>query len=141
MLFRSAAVLRVREAAPLGLALTLDGNSRYVALDPYEGARLCVAEAARNLSCVGAEPRIVTDGLNFGNPDKPDRYWQFRRAVEGIADACRALDLAVVSGNVSFYNESPEGPIHPTPIIGMLGTLPDVNRHATPAFQAEGDLI
>jgi len=100
-----------------------------------------VAEAARNLACVGAEAAIVTDGLNFGNPDKPDRYWQFRRAVEGIADACRALDLPVVSGNVSFYNESPEGPIHPTPIIGMLGTLPDVSRHATPGFKAEGDWI
>jgi phosphoribosylformylglycinamidine synthase II len=136
-----AAVLRIKESFPKGIALTIDGNSRLCYLDPYEGARLAVAEAARNLACVGAEPVIVTDGLNFGNPDKPDRYWQFRRAVEGIADACRALDLAVVSGNVSFYNESPEGPIHPTPIIGMLGTLPDVRRHATPGFQAEGDLI
>jgi phosphoribosylformylglycinamidine synthase len=90
---------------------------------------------------VGAEPAIVTDGLNFGNPDKPDRYWQFRRCVEGIAEACRALDLPVVSGNVSFYKESPEGPIHPTPIIGMLGTLPDASRHATSGFKAEGDLI
>ncbi|MFL6112055.1 MAG: AIR synthase related protein [Catenulispora sp.] len=124
-----------------GVALTIDGNSRLVYLDPYEGARLAVAEAARNLACVGAEAAIVTDGLNFGNPDKPDRYWQFRRAVEGIADACRALDLPVVSGNVSFYNESPAGPIHPTPIIGMLGTLPDVSRHATPGFKAEGDWI
>jgi phosphoribosylformylglycinamidine synthase subunit PurL len=136
-----AAVLRIKEAAPKGIALTIDGNSRWVYLDPYEGARLAVAEAARNLACVGAEPAIVTDGLNFANPDKPDRYWQFRRAVEGIADACRALDVAVVSGNVSFYNESPEGPIHPTPIIGMLGTLADVTRHATPSFKGEGDLI
>src|SRR6185369_6272765 len=76
-----AAVLRVKEAPPLGLALTVDGNSRWVYLDPYEGARLCVAEAARNLACVGAEPRIVTDGLNFGSPDRPDRYYQFRQAV------------------------------------------------------------
>jgi phosphoribosylformylglycinamidine synthase II len=136
-----AAVLRIKEASPRGVALTIDGNSRWCYLDPFEGARLAVAEAARNLACVGAEPAIVTDGLNFGNPDKPDRYWQFRRAVEGISEACRALDLPVVSGNVSFYNESPEGPIHPTPIIGMLGTLPDVSRHATPGFKAAGDLI
>ncbi len=136
-----AAVLRVKEAAPLALALTLDGNSRLVYLDPYEGARLCVAEAARNLACVGAEPRIVTDGLNFGNPDKPDRYYQFREAVRGIADACRQFDVAVVSGNVSFYNESPEGPIHPTPIIGMLGVLPDVSRAAGIGFRSAGDRV
>jgi phosphoribosylformylglycinamidine synthase len=136
-----AAVLRIKEAEPLGIALTMDCNSRLCYLDPYEGARLAVAEAARNLACVGAEPFIVTDGLNFGNPDKPDRYWQFRRAVEGLADACRELDVAVVSGNVSFYNESPEGPIHPTPIVGMLGVLPDVSRHVTAAFRAAGDAI
>ncbi len=136
-----AAVLRVREAPTLGLAITMDGANRYVALDPYEGARLSVAEAARNLSCVGAEPYIVTDGLNFGNPDKPDRYYFFREAVRGIADACRALDLPVVSGNVSFYNESPEGPIQPTPIIGMLGVLPDVARHTTTNFKQVGDVV
>ncbi|MBM3460216.1 MAG: intein-containing phosphoribosylformylglycinamidine synthase II, partial [Armatimonadetes bacterium] len=136
-----AAVLRVREAPPLGLALSLDGNSRLVYLDPYEGARLCVAEAARNLACVGAEPRVVTDGLNFGNPDKPDRYFQFREAVRGIADACRAFEAAVVSGNVSFYNESPEGPIHPTPIIGMLGVLPDAAATTGIGFRQAGDLV
>jgi phosphoribosylformylglycinamidine synthase subunit PurL len=123
-----AAVIRVREASPMGLALSIDGNSRLVYLDPYEGARSCIAEAARNLACVGAEPKIVTDGLNFGNPDKPDRYFQFREAVRGIADACKEMGLAVISGNVSFYNESPEGPIHPTPIIGMLGVVPDTAR-------------
>ena len=136
-----AAVLRVKEAPPLGLALTMEGNSRLVYLDPYEGARLAVLEAARNLACVGAEPRIVTDGLNFGSPDKPDRFFQFREAVRGISDACRALDVAVVSGNVSFYNESPEGPIHPTPIIGMLGVLPDVERHATAAWSEAGQTL
>jgi len=134
-------VLRIKDAAPLGIGLAMDGNSRLVYLDPYEGARLCVAEAARNLACVGAEPRIVTDGLNFGNPDKPDRYYQFKEAVRGIADACRQFDVAVVSGNVSFYNESPEGPIHPTPIIGMLGVLPDVARHGTLSFKHPGDRI
>jgi phosphoribosylformylglycinamidine synthase len=136
-----AAVLRIKESAPMGIALTMDCNSRLCALDPYEGARMAVAEAARNLACVGAEPMIVTDGLNFGSPDRPDRYWQFQRAVEGLADACREFDVAVVSGNVSFYNESPEGPIHPTPIVGMLGVLPDVSRHATAAFREAGDVI
>lgn len=136
-----AAVLRLLEAPPWGLALAMDGNGRRCYLDPFEGAQQAVAEAARNVSCAGAEPLVVTDGLNFGNPDKPDRYWQFKRCVEGIANACRQLELAVVSGNVSFYNESPQGPIQPTPIIGMLGVLPDVARHAAPAFRAEGDLI
>lgn len=136
-----AAVIRVKDAAPLGMGLTMDGNSRLVYLDPYEGARLCVAEAARNLACVGADPRIVTDGLNFGNPDKPDRYYQFREAVRGIADACRQFDVAVVSGNVSLYNESPEGAIHPTPIIGMLGVLPDVNQTVGIGFRSAGDRV
>jgi phosphoribosylformylglycinamidine synthase II len=136
-----AAVIRIKEAAPLGIALALDGNSRLVYLDPYEGARLVVAEAARNLACVGAEPRIVTDGLNFGNPDKPDRYFQFKEAVRGIADACREFDAAVVSGNVSFYNESPEGPILPTPIIGMLGVLPDVSASVGIGFGEAGDHV
>jgi phosphoribosylformylglycinamidine synthase len=136
-----AAVLRIKEAAPLGIGLAMDGNDRLVYLDPYEGARLVVAEAARNLACVGAEPRIVTDGLNFGNPDKPDRFWQFKEAVRGIADACKQFDAAVVSGNVSFYNESPEGPIHPTPVIGMLGVLPDVSRHGGVAFRSAGDRV
>jgi phosphoribosylformylglycinamidine synthase len=136
-----AAVIRVKEAAPMGIALSMDGNSRLVYLDPYEGARLNVAESARNLACVGADPRIVTDGLNFGNPDKPDRYYQFREAVRGISDACRQLDVAVVSGNVSLYNESPEGAIHPTPIIGMLGVVPDAAVTVGIGFQAEGDQV
>jgi phosphoribosylformylglycinamidine synthase subunit PurL len=136
-----AAVIRIREAAPLGIALTMDGPNRRVYLDPYEGARLAVAESARNLACVGAEAKIVTDGLNFGNPDKPDRYYQFREAVRGISDACRQFDLAVVSGNVSFYNESPEGAIHPTPIIGMLGVVPDVSRRVGIGFRSDGDRI
>lgn len=136
-----AAVLRVKEAGSLGIGLTMDGNSRLVYLDPYEGARLCIAESARNLACVGADPRIVTDGLNFGNPDKPDRYYQFREAVRGIADACREFDVAVVSGNVSLYNESPEGAIHPTPIIGMLGVIPDINATVGIGFRNAGDRV
>jgi phosphoribosylformylglycinamidine synthase subunit PurL len=131
-----AAVLRIKEASPMAIGLSIDGNSRLVYLDPYEGARLNIAEAARNLACVGAEPRIVTDGLNFGNPDKPDRFYQFKEAVRGISDACSQFDVAVVSGNVSFYNESPEGAIHPTPIIGMLGVIPDAARAATIGFKA-----
>src|SRR5206468_3676715 len=102
---------------------------------------LNIAEAARNLACVGAEPRIVTDRLNFGNPDKPDRYYQFREAVRGISDACSQFDVAVVSGNVSLYNESPEGAIHPTPVIGMLGVLPDVTKRAGIGFRNPGDRI
>lgn len=136
-----AAIIRIKEAAPLGMALTMDGSSRLVYLDPYEGARRCIAESARNLACVGADPRIVTDGLNFGNPDKPDRYFQFREAVRGIADACRQFDVAVVSGNVSLYNESPEGAIHPTPIIGMLGVLPDVEQTVGIGFREAGDRV
>lgn len=138
---QDAAVLRVKEAAPLGLALTLDGSSRPVYLDPYQGARLLIAEASRNLACVGAEPRIVTDGLNFGNPDKPDRFFQFKEAVRGIAEACREMDLAVVSGNVSFYNENPSGAILPTPIIGMLGVTPDTSRLASGGFEHEGEAV
>lgn len=133
-----AAVLRVKEAAPLGLALTMDGSGRPVYLDPYEGGRLLVAEAARNIACVGGRPRIVTDGLNFGNPDKPDRFFQFKEAVRGIADACRELDLPVISGNVSFYNESPSGAILPTPVIGMLGEVPDAGCTAGVAFRGPG---
>ena len=137
-----AAVLRLKDwDEKLGIAVTADCNSLYCYLDPYRGAQLAVAEAARNLSCVGAEPAGVTDCLCFGNPDKPDRYWQFVESVKGIADACRELDVPVVSGNVSFYNESDVSVIHPSPLIGMVGVLEDVSRHATMAFRDEGDII
>jgi len=121
-----------------GLAATMDANPRFCALDPYEGARQAVAEAARNLVCVGAEPAGVTDCLNFGNPEKPDRFWQFVRGVAGIGDACTELGLPVVSGNVSFFNESPRGAVLPTPTIGMVGVVEDVNRVLTMAFPGEG---
>jgi len=91
--------------------------------------------------CVGAEPGGVTDCLNFGNPEKPDRFWQFRRCVEGLADACRALRLPVVSGNVSFYNETPDTAVYPTPVLGVVGVLEDVNRHCTAPFKQAGDII
>jgi phosphoribosylformylglycinamidine synthase II len=137
-----AAVLRLKDwDEKLGIAVTADCNSLYCYLDPYLGAQLAVAEAARNLSCVGTEPAGVTDCLCFGNPDKPDRYWQFVESVKGIADACRELGIPVVSGNVSFYNESEVSVIHPSPLIGMVGVLEDVSKHATMAFKDEGDII
>lgn len=135
-----AAVLRVK-GTPKGIALTTDGNPRYCYLDPYRGGAIAVAEAARNLSCVGAEPLGLTDCLNFGNPGKPEIYWQFTRTVEGMSEACRALGIPVVSGNVSFYNETDGEAIHPAPVVGMVGLLPDVARHVTGAFRDPGDEI
>lgn len=136
-----AAVLRVTELAPRGLALAVDGSGALCALDPYRGARLAVAECAADLACVGASPLGVTDGLNFGNPEDPEVFWTFRQAVFGIADACRALRIPVVGGNVSFYNESPDGPIPPTPIVAMVGLVDDVRRAPGMAFRGEGDLV
>jgi len=124
-----------------GIAVTADCNSLYCYLDPYLGAQIAVAEAARNLVCVGAEPAAVTDCLCFGNPDHPERFWQFVEAVKGIADACRFFNLPVVSGNVSFYNESEEAVIYPTPLIGMIGVLDDVERHVKMSFKDDGDAI
>ena len=136
-----AAVLRVRGTGA-GIAVKVDGNGRYCYLDPFVGGQIAVAEAARNVACVGARPAAVTDNLNFANPEKPTGFWQFRRAVEGIAKATEAFGTPVVSGNVSFYNETPEGPIFPTPTIGMLGVLDDVNRRCGSAFRGEeGDII
>lgn len=128
-----AAVIRVG-GGPRGLALTTDCNSLYCYLDPYEGARHAVAEAARNLVCVGAKPLAVTDGMNFGSPENPEIFWQFKRAVEGIRDACLALGTPVTGGNVSFYNETEAGPVHPTPIIGMIGVLEDADRSVGMGF-------
>ena len=135
-----AAVLQLKGYRQ-GIAVTTDGNGRYCYLDPYLGAQLVVAEAARNLVCVGAEPAGVTDCLNFGNPEKPDRFWQFRRCVEGLAEACREFGLPVVSGNVSFYNETPDTAVYPTPVLGVVGVLEDVRRHCTAGFKQEGDVI
>jgi phosphoribosylformylglycinamidine synthase len=116
------------------LAVSTDGNGRRVACDPYIGAAEAVCECAANLACVGAEPLGLTNCLNFGNPEKPHVAWQLTRAVEGMAAACRALGAPVVGGNVSLYNEGPEGPIYPTPVVGMVGELPDVRRAGTSAF-------
>ncbi|MFN2524973.1 MAG: phosphoribosylformylglycinamidine synthase subunit PurL [Actinomycetota bacterium] len=135
-----AAVIRLGEGA-VGIALSVDGPGRYCYLDPYEGARLSVAEAARNVACVGATPIAVTNCLNFGSPERPEVMWQFAESVRGIGDACRALDTPVVGGNVSFYNETSGRPIYPTPVIGMLGSLEDVHRAVSHRFQASGDQI
>ncbi len=135
-----AAVIRLKGTGK-AVAATTDCNSRYCYLNPYRGAQIAVSEAARNLACSGAEPGAVTDCLNFGNPEKPDRFWQFRNCVEGIADACRHFNVPVVSGNVSFYNENPEGAIYPTPSIGMIGVIDDVKRISTQYFKHEDDVI
>ncbi|MBQ7257293.1 MAG: phosphoribosylformylglycinamidine synthase subunit PurL [Abditibacteriota bacterium] len=134
------AMLRVRETTK-GIAVTTDCNSRYVYLNPYKGAKIAVAEAARNISCSGATPMGVTDCLNFGNPEKPEAFWQFEQAVKGLAEECEAFNSPVVSGNVSFYNETPEGTIYPTPTIGMMGLLDDVDKRMTSEFKAKGDKI
>lgn len=137
-----AAVLRLKDSkSGKGLAVKADCNSRYVFLDPYVGAQIAIAECARNLVCTGAEPAGVTDCLCFGNPEKPDRFWQLKRSVEGIAEACKHFRLPVVSGNVSLYNETSESVIHPSPLIGMVGVLQDVEASMTMSFKDSGDVI
>lgn len=123
------------------LAMTVDCNSRYVYADPYKGAMIAVAEAARNLVCTGAEPIGVTNCLNFGNPYDPEVYYQFVKAVEGMGDACRKFDTPVTGGNVSFYNQNPNGPVYPTPTIGMVGLIEDFDNRMTLHFKHEGDVI
>ncbi len=121
-----AAVLMIR-GSKKGIAVKLDGNGRQIYFDPYAGGQLAVCEAARNVACTGARPTAVTDGLNYGNPQRPHVYWQFKESVRGIADACETMGTPVISGNVSFYNESELGEVLPTPLIGMMGVLDDVN--------------
>jgi phosphoribosylformylglycinamidine synthase subunit PurL len=135
-----AAVFRVREANKI-LAATTDCNSLYCRLDPREGGRIAVAEAARNLTCSGATPLAVTDNLNFGNPYKPENFWQLREAVEGIAETCRAFGTPVVGGNVSLYNESPAGVVDPTPTVAMVGLIEKEEHITTQFFKAAGDVI
>ena len=123
------------------IALAFDGNGTYCYLNPYEGGKIAVAEAARNVVCSGAKPLAITNCLNFGSPTKPEIFWQFKRCVEGMAEACRILGTPVTGGNVSFYNENPKGAIDPTPVVGMLGLLEDVERYCSPDFKREGDLV
>ncbi len=134
-----AAVLLLPGGA--GLAVSIDGNGRRVACDPERGAAEAVYECAANLACVGAQPLGLTNCLNFGNPEKPHIAWQLSRAVEGMAAACEALGVPVVGGNVSLYNEGPGGPILPTPVVGMVGRLPDAARAGRLGFDREGDAI
>jgi phosphoribosylformylglycinamidine synthase subunit PurL len=153
-----AAVIRIRPLEPiqgrqstvnhpnLGVAATVDCNPRYVYLNPYEGAKMVVAEAARNLSCVGAEPVAVTDNLNFGSPEKPIGYWQLANACKGLAEACSAFSTPVTGGNVSLYNETfdPDGnpvPIYPTPVVGMVGIVNDITKVCGQGWQNPGDRI
>ena len=139
-----AAVLRLK-GSKLGVAATTDVNPRYCHLHPKRGASLAVAEAARNLACVGATPLAITNNLNFGNPTRPDVYYQLEQAVAGLSEACLALNTPVTGGNVSLYNQYRAGDsfvaIHPTPTVGMVGVLPDVSYYATQGFKREGDLI
>lgn len=132
-----AAIVRIKGTSK-GLAVKTDCNGRYVFLDPRVGAQIAVAESARNVVCVGATPVAITNCLNFGNPYDPEVYWQFKEAVLGIGDACRHFGTPVTGGNVSFYNESPESAVYPTPVIGMLGILEDIRRAVTARIASEG---
>ena len=135
-----AAVLRIK-GSQKALAMTVDGNSLYAVLNPYQGGVIAVCEAARNLVCAGARPIALTNCLNFANPERPDVMWQFAVAIEGIADACRHFEIPVVSGNVSFYNETEDIGIYPTPVIGMVGLIDDIEKVTSSWFKDEGDLI
>ncbi len=124
-----------------GLAITTDCNSRYVYADPYKGAMIAVSEAARNIVCSGGQPLGVTNCLNFGNPYDPEVYYQFVQAIKGMGEACRRFDTPVTGGNVSFYNQNPDGPVYPTPTIGMVGLLEDVSKKMTLDMKEEGDVL
>jgi phosphoribosylformylglycinamidine synthase subunit PurL len=135
-----AAVIRIKGSRK-ALAMKTDCNSRYVYLNPYRGTQIAVAECARNIVCVGGMPLAITNCLNFGNPYKPEMYWQFKESIRGMGDACRYFNTPVTGGNVSFYNENPDGSIFPTPVIGMVGELKDFENLITPEFKSAGDLI
>jgi phosphoribosylformylglycinamidine synthase len=135
-----AAVLRLADTGR-GIAVSIDGNGRYVYLDPRVGARIAVCEAARNVACSGATPVAITNCLNFGNPLGPAVYYQLSEAVGGIGEACRALGTPVSGGNDSLYNETPSGPIYPSPVIGMVGVLDSIERRVPSAFRTPGDAV
>ncbi len=135
-----AAVLRIK-GTKKAIALTVDCNSRYCYLDPYTGGLIAVFEAARNLTVCGATPIGLTDCLNFASPEREEVMWQFEKAIEGMRDACLRLGVPVVSGNVSFYNETGDVSVYPTPVVGMVGLIEDVERHTTPWFKRDGDVV
>lgn len=135
-----AAVVSIRGTRK-ALAMTTDGNGRYIYLDPEVGGSIAVAEAARNIVCSGAKPLALTDGINFGNPEKPEIFWQYEKAVDGMSRACELLKTPVIGGNVSFYNEIKGEAIYPTPIVGMVGLVEDINHITTQAFKNSGDRI
>ena len=135
-----AAVLRVKDTTK-AISLTTDGNGRYCYLDPYSGGAIAVAEAARNLVCAGAQPLAITDCLNFGDPEKNDVYYQLKECIRGMAAACRQLGVPVISGNVSLYNETKGKAVYPTPVVGMVGLIENVDRHCTTGFKNDGDLV
>ena len=135
-----AAVLRIK-GTKKAISLTTDGNGRYCYVNPYLGGVIAVAEAARNLTCSGAQPLAVTDCLNFGNPEKDDVYYQLKECIAGMARTCRELKIPVISGNVSLYNETRGEAIYPTPVVGMVGLIEDVDKHCASGFKNEGDLV
>jgi phosphoribosylformylglycinamidine synthase len=135
-----AAVVRIKNTKK-ALAMTVNCNSTYCYLDPFTGAGIAVAESARNLACSGALPLAITDCLNFGSPEEPGVMWQFKRAIEGISQAAVRLNTPVVSGNVSFYNQTGRNAVYPTPTIGMVGLIADVEKHITQWFKDDGDVI
>ncbi|MHB8509134.1 MAG: phosphoribosylformylglycinamidine synthase subunit PurL [Candidatus Dormibacteria bacterium] len=135
-----AAVLRIK-GTNRGFAVSTDGNGRYCWLDPRLGAAIAVAEGARNVVATGARPAAITDCLNFGNPEKPEVYWDLKESIEGMAEACRALEVPVVSGNVSLYNDTSGSSIYPSPVVGMVGVIDDIHRHCVAGFQADGDMV
>lgn len=134
-----AGMIRVDEESGLGVAIATDANGRYAQLDPFAGAQLALAEAYRNVATSGAIPTAVTDCLNFGSPENPEVMWQFSRAVEGLSDGCLELEVPVTGGNVSLYNQTGDEPIHPTPVVGVLGIIDDVARRLPSGWQDEGE--
>ena len=136
-----AGVLRIDEESGLGVALATDGNARYTRLDPYAGAQLALAEACRNVAATGARPIAVTNCLNFGSPEEPAVMWQFAEAVRGLGDACATLGVPVTGGNVSFYNQTEQAAIHPTPVVGVLGVHDDVRDRVSIGFASPGASI
>ena len=137
---QSAGIIRIKDTN-IGLSVSTDCNGRYVYLNPKQGGMVAVAESARNVVCSGAQPLAITNCLNFGNPKDPEIYWQFREAVLGMGEMCRALDTPVTGGNVSFYNENTQGAVYPTPVIGMVGMLEDMTHATSISYKNEGDFI